>query len=414
MPALGGGLARATAVGAVEVAVDGPVPRRCGHRPTLRCLRRRAGTPDLPHPSPDRVWQSRGRDRRTLMLLDAASLYFRAFFGVPDSMRRPDGTPVNAVRGLARLHRPAGRPTTGPTRLVACWDDDWRPAFRVDAIPSYKAHRVASARGADVEEVPGHAVARRCRSIEDVLAALGIARVGVAGYEADDVIGTLATAAGGPVDVVTGDRDLFQLVDDARDVRVLYTARKGVGDAERRRRGGGARRSTASRAGRTPTSPCCAATRQRRAARRRGRRRQDGGGADHGVRHLEAILLAALDDRRHDAGRRGPEEADAARDLPRRGPGGRRRCRRRPAARLRGRAPPARLPGPAARAQRALGARQPARPGARRERRGGEADSLAVSRACITLRSRAFSCASSRRAQGRQQLVVARSCPRSM
>ena len=65
--------------------------------------------------------------------------------------------------------------------------------------------------------------------IEAVLDALGIARVGVPGYEADDVIGTLATAATSPVDIVTGDRDLFQLVDDARGVRVLYP-RRGVGD----------------------------------------------------------------------------------------------------------------------------------------------------------------------------------------
>lgn len=64
--------------------------------------------------------------------------------------------------------------------------------------------------------------------IEAVLDAVGVARVGVAGYEADDVIGTLAGRAAGPVDIVTGDRDLFQLVDDARGVRVLYPV-KGVG-----------------------------------------------------------------------------------------------------------------------------------------------------------------------------------------
>jgi 5'-3' exonuclease len=64
-----------------------------------------------------------------------------------------------------------------------------------------------------------------------VLAAAGIDRVGAPGYEADDIIGTLATRARGPVDVVTGDRDLFQLVDDARGIRVLYTAR-GIGDIE--------------------------------------------------------------------------------------------------------------------------------------------------------------------------------------
>ncbi|MEU2246275.1 5'-3' exonuclease [Streptomyces sp. NPDC019224] len=163
------------------------------------------------------------------MLLDTASLYFRAYFGVPDSVRAPDGTPVNAVRGLldfiGRLvqdHR--------PDDLVACWDADWRPQWRVDLIPSYKAHRVAVETGEgvpDEEETPD-TLAPQVPVIADVLDAFGIARVGVEGYEADDVIGTLTGRAAGPVDIVTGDRDLYQLVDDARGVRVLYPL-KGVG-----------------------------------------------------------------------------------------------------------------------------------------------------------------------------------------
>ncbi|MCX4552113.1 5'-3' exonuclease [Streptomyces sp. NBC_01500] len=165
------------------------------------------------------------------MLLDSASLYYRAYFGVPDSVRAPDGTPVNAVRGLldfiARLvqdHR--------PDDLVACMDADWRPQWRVDLIPSYKAHRVAqlTAEGPDEEETPD-TLAPQVPVIEQVLDALGIARVGVEGYEADDVIGTLAGPATGPVDIVTGDRDLYQLVDDARGVRVLYPL-KGVGNLQ--------------------------------------------------------------------------------------------------------------------------------------------------------------------------------------
>lgn len=162
------------------------------------------------------------------MLLDTASLYFRAYFGVPDSVRAPDGTPVNAVRGLldfiARLVQ-----DHHPDDLVACMDADWRPQWRVDLIPSYKAHRVAleHGEGPDEEETPD-TLAPQVPVIEAVLDALGIARVGVAGYEADDVIGTLAGRAAGPVDIVTGDRDLYQLIDDARGVRVLYPV-KGVG-----------------------------------------------------------------------------------------------------------------------------------------------------------------------------------------
>ncbi|GHH19006.1 5'-3' exonuclease [Streptomyces lanatus] len=163
-----------------------------------------------------------------LMLLDTASLYFRAYFGVPDSVKAPDGTPVNAVRGLldfidrlVKDHR--------PDALVACMDADWRPEWRVELIPSYKAHRVAEEHevGPDEEEVPD-TLSPQVPVIEAVLDALGIARVGVAGYEADDVIGTFTARAKGPVDIVTGDRDLYQLVDDERGVRVLYPL-KGVG-----------------------------------------------------------------------------------------------------------------------------------------------------------------------------------------
>ncbi|GHH75466.1 5'-3' exonuclease [Streptomyces sulfonofaciens] len=165
------------------------------------------------------------------MLLDTASLYFRAYFGVPDSVRAPDGTPVNAVRGLLEFIDRLVR-DHHPHALVACMDADWRPAWRVELIPSYKAHRVAAEvpGGPDEEEVPD-TLSPQVPVIEQVLDALGIARVGVEGYEADDVIGTFTARAGAPVDIVTGDRDLYQLVDDARGVRVLYPL-KGVGSLQ--------------------------------------------------------------------------------------------------------------------------------------------------------------------------------------
>lgn len=170
------------------------------------------------------TWQDRGVTDR-LMLLDTASLYFRAFYGVPDSIRRADGTPVNAVRGLADI---IARLVTDfePTHLVACWDDDWRPHWRVELIPSYKAHRVAEPvpGGPDIEEVPAALVAQ-VPMIRELLAQLDVTVIGRPDHEADDVIGSLAAQATMPVDVVTGDRDLFQLVDDERDVRVIYTAR---------------------------------------------------------------------------------------------------------------------------------------------------------------------------------------------
>ncbi len=165
------------------------------------------------------------------MLLDTASLYFRAFFGVPE-ITAPDGTPVNAVRGLLdMIARLVGE--YHPTDLVCCWDEDWRPAWRVALLPSYKAHRVVAARPAavDIEDVPDP-LETQIPIILEVLAAFGIAVIGAPEAEADDVMGTLATDAGQPVDVVTGDRDLFQLVDDAAEVRVLYIGR-GVSKHER-------------------------------------------------------------------------------------------------------------------------------------------------------------------------------------
>ncbi|MGH3358073.1 MAG: 5'-3' exonuclease [Nocardioidaceae bacterium] len=166
-----------------------------------------------------------------LLLLDTASLYFRAFFGVPDTIRAPDGTPVNALRGLLDF---VSRLVTDyrPDAVAACWDDDWRPAWRVELLPTYKAHRVVEEvpDDADVEETPD-LLSPQVPLIAEALGLLGIAVVGAAEYEADDVIGTLTHRWQGPVDVVTGDRDLFQLVDDERQRRVLYTAR-GVGNHE--------------------------------------------------------------------------------------------------------------------------------------------------------------------------------------
>jgi 5'-3' exonuclease len=169
-------------------------------------------------------------------------MYFRAFYGVPDTVTAPDGTPVNAVRGftdmITRLLL-----ERRPSRLVACLDLDWRPAFRVKAIPTYKTHRVAPGElvSADGEPVGGAGPAEAVPDglghqvplILQVLAAAGIATGGAEGYEADDVIGTLcARERRTPVEVVSGDRDLLQLVrDEPNPVRVIYIGR-GLAKAE--------------------------------------------------------------------------------------------------------------------------------------------------------------------------------------
>ena len=156
-----------------------------------------------------------------LLAVDAPSLYFRAFHGIPEkAAQTAAGEPVNAVRGfmdmLAQLIR-----TRRPDRLVCALDASWQPAWRVALVPSYKKHRVAHG---DVEEVPATLVPQ-IPVLLDVLRAVGIPAFGVEGYEADDVLGTLAATQPGPVEVVSGDRDLFQLVDDERGTRLLYCGR---------------------------------------------------------------------------------------------------------------------------------------------------------------------------------------------
>ena len=163
------------------------------------------------------------------MLLDSASLYFRAFYGVPESVTAPDGMPVNAVRGFTDMVSTLIT-RYRPTDFVACLDYDWRPAFRVDLVPSYKAHRVMTETAdgePDVEETPD-LLAPQVPVLLGVLKAAGLCSVGAAGFEADDVIATLAhrhDQRGELVDVVSGDRDLIDLTTER--VRVLYTG-KGV------------------------------------------------------------------------------------------------------------------------------------------------------------------------------------------
>ena len=166
------------------------------------------------------------------MFVDGSSLIFRAFFGVPTTMRSPDGKPINAVRGF--MDRLATLITERrPARLAVASDEDWRPRWRVELIPSYKAHRVA-------EPIPPQ-LEPQMPIIHDVLAAAGVDFVGVADYEAEDVIATwTAQADDQTVDIVSGDRDLFALVRHPY-VRVLYPERNGltaVDEAEVARRYG--------------------------------------------------------------------------------------------------------------------------------------------------------------------------------
>jgi len=159
----------------------------------------------------------------TLMLLDSASLWYRAYYGMPDTLLSRTGMPVNAIRGYldmtARLIS-----MYSPNRIVACIEGDWRPSWRVDLFPAYKANRLED--DSDVEEEP-ETLTPQIPVLLDLLDALGIPMVGVDDYEADDVMATFAAREKGPIRIVTGDRDLFQLVDDKRDIKVVYLA-KGI------------------------------------------------------------------------------------------------------------------------------------------------------------------------------------------
>jgi 5'-3' exonuclease len=159
----------------------------------------------------------------TLMLLDSASLWYRAYYGMPDTLVAPDGTPVNAIRGYidmtARLIS-----VYKPDRIVACLDGDWRPTWRVELFPDYKANRLVEE--GDEEEEP-ETLTPQIPILLDLLDLLGIPVVGVDDFEADDVMATYAEIEKGPIRIVTGDRDLFQMVDDKRDIKVVYLA-KGI------------------------------------------------------------------------------------------------------------------------------------------------------------------------------------------
>lgn len=158
----------------------------------------------------------------TLMLLDSASLWYRAFFGMPDTLVSPSGLQVNAIRGyldmtskLINLYK--------PNRIVACLEGDWRPSWRVELFPDYKMNRLDETG----EEEEPDTLTPQIPILLDLLEALGIPMLGVDDYEADDLMATFSVKQPGPIRIVTGDRDLFQLADDKRDVKIIYLA-KGI------------------------------------------------------------------------------------------------------------------------------------------------------------------------------------------
>jgi 5'-3' exonuclease len=156
------------------------------------------------------------------LLVDGSSMMFRAFYGIPQTMRAPDGTLVNAVRGtmdnLARYVT-----DRRPRHVALTTDEDWRPVWRVELLPSYKEHRTA-------EPVPP-ALDPQMPIIMECLAAVGVDTVGLEDYEAEDIIASLVSKVSPPVEIASGDRDLFSLIRD-REIIVLYPEKAGVAEVD--------------------------------------------------------------------------------------------------------------------------------------------------------------------------------------
>lgn len=162
------------------------------------------------------------------LYFDSATLYYRAFFAVPDSVKAPDGNPSGAVRGFLDMVATIIKQFPAD-HVVFAWDDDWRPQWRVDLVPSYKTHRLepdARISGGESEDVPD-ALGPQISAIAQILDAIGVQRLGESGFEADDILGSLVAQHKISADVVTGDRDLFQLVNDTSGARVISIT-KGV------------------------------------------------------------------------------------------------------------------------------------------------------------------------------------------
>lgn len=164
------------------------------------------------------------------LYFDTATMYYRSFFAVPESVVAPDGTPSGAVRGFLDMasvfiqQNPA-------QEIVFAWDTDWRPQWRVDLVPTYKTHRLdESAVGTGFEEIPD-TLSPQISAIAEILDSIGVPRLGQVEHEADDILGALVNRTGKNCVVVTGDRDLFQLVDD-KNKNCVISMNKGMKNLE--------------------------------------------------------------------------------------------------------------------------------------------------------------------------------------
>ena len=202
------------------------MPRRSGSDQTQGAIARSSRAPA--------ARRARGSSRQTAtgsyrLVLDTSSLLYRAFFSIPATVRSPQGVPINAVHGYLDMtaHLVASR---RPDAVVHAGDDDWRPQPRVRAYAGYKSHR---------PEEPDE-IARQFDVLAEVLEAAGMAQAEARGWEAEDAIGSICAVVEPPdrVDVVTGDRDLIQVVPGELTELLVYVYETPICAAQNSDRGG--------------------------------------------------------------------------------------------------------------------------------------------------------------------------------
>jgi 5'-3' exonuclease len=160
-------------------------------------------------------------NKYTTLAVDLSSLAYRSFYGLPDSIKSTEGKPVNAIKGyLDALNRFIK--LYKPKEIIHAVDEDWRPQWRVDLLPQYKAHRVEES---DEELVPDD-LEYQLELLPQILQDMGMKVVGAAKAEADDLLAVICKQKSNVV-VITGDRDLLQLIDDKRSNAVHMLGKDG-------------------------------------------------------------------------------------------------------------------------------------------------------------------------------------------
>lgn len=156
-----------------------------------------------------------------ILAIDLSSLIFRSFYGLPSSIKDAAGLPINGVKGyLETLNRL--KKIYSPERIIHALDVDWRPKWRTDLLPQYKAHRVLEDESEEVDDD----LVRQIEILPSILQTLGMQCIGKTNYEADDVLASIAKNNPKTI-IVSGDKDLFQTIDDKRSIYVHLLGKDG-------------------------------------------------------------------------------------------------------------------------------------------------------------------------------------------